>query len=54
MSKTFCAMCGYELEVPADTIVPDDCDVVCGDCGDTLAKYQEEIASQKETGVTLQ
>ena len=49
MSKVDCAMCGYELEVPKGTKIPEDCDVVCGDCGDTLEKYQAE----KSEGATL-
>ena len=39
MSKKPCAMCGYELEIPNGVDVPEDCDVVCGDCGESLQMY---------------
>lgn len=42
MSKANCAMCGYELTVPNEVDVPEDCDVVCGDCGESLEKYLAE------------
>ena len=48
MSKANCAMCGYEITVPKGVDVPEDCDVVCGDCGESLEKYLEE----KETAST--
>jgi hypothetical protein len=47
--KVKCAMCSYELTVPKGTDIPEDCDVVCGDCGDSIEAYQKE----KAEGATL-
>ena len=53
MSKATCAMCGTDITVPKGTVVPDDCDVVCGDCGAEIMAYQEEQATKAEYEATL-
>jgi hypothetical protein len=49
MSKVNCALCNYELEVPKGVTIPDECDVVCGDCGEDLENYLESSESEGKT-----
>lgn len=53
-NKINCAMCSYELEVPEGVEIPEDCDVVCGDCGTDIAKFLGERATNVPEGTTLQ
>ena len=41
-----CALCSCEIDVPKGTVVPEDCDVVCVDCGETVTRFQEERERQ--------
>ena len=49
MSKANCAMCGMDIKIPKDVEVPEDCDVVCGDCGESLQMYLDGKVVDEDT-----